>query len=90
MHLRASGAGLPVVVRDASNVEEVLGQVLRRTGVRMHVMSGEEEVRLTLIAARQWFGWSAGPLLLLDIGGGSAEVAWSAGAADRVARVIRY
>ena len=62
-------------VREASNGEEVLEQVMERTGVRLDVLSGEEEARLTFLAARRWFGWSAGTLLVADIGGGSLELA---------------
>ena len=39
------------------------------------VLTGEEEARLTFLAVRRWFGWSAGRLLVLDIGGGSLELA---------------
>ena len=62
-------------VREAPNGEEVLEQVMERTGVRLDVLSGEEEARLTFLAARRWFGWSAGTLLVADIGGGSLELA---------------
>jgi len=64
------------VIRDAANASDILATVCRETGVDLEVMPGEHEARLTFIAARRWFGWSAGSLLLLDIGGGSAEVAW--------------
>ena len=30
---------------------------------------------MTFLAVRRWFGWSAGRLLVLDIGGGSLEIA---------------
>jgi exopolyphosphatase/guanosine-5'-triphosphate,3'-diphosphate pyrophosphatase len=72
-------------IRDARNAPEVLQRVERETGVRLMVLSGEQEAQLTFIAARQWLGWSAGPLLLLDIGGGSVEVAWGPGAAPTFA-----
>ncbi|MCX5398786.1 Ppx/GppA phosphatase family protein [Streptomyces sp. NBC_00102] len=62
-------------VRDATNADDVLGRVRAETGVDLAVLSGEEEARLTFLAARRWFGWSAGKLLLLDIGGGSLEIA---------------
>lgn len=62
-------------VRDAVNGETVLAGIAERTGVRMQVLSGESEARLTFLAARRWYGWSAGRLLLFDIGGGSLEVA---------------
>ncbi|KAA6214724.1 Ppx/GppA family phosphatase [Streptomyces albofaciens JCM 4342] len=63
-------------VREAANGEDVLGRVERETGVRLRVLSGEDEARLTFLAARRWFGWSAGRLLVLDIGGGSLEIAY--------------
>ena len=62
-------------IREAPNGEEVLAAVRERTGVALTVLSGEEEARLTFLAARRWFGWSAGTLLVADIGGGSRELA---------------
>jgi exopolyphosphatase/guanosine-5'-triphosphate,3'-diphosphate pyrophosphatase len=62
-------------IRDADNGLEVLGRIRERTGVDLQVLSGEEEARLTFLAVRRWFGWSAGQLLVLDIGGGSLELA---------------
>jgi exopolyphosphatase/guanosine-5'-triphosphate,3'-diphosphate pyrophosphatase len=62
-------------IRDAANGLEVLDRVRERTGVRLEVLSGEDEARLTFLAVRRWFGWSAGRLLVLDIGGGSLEIA---------------
>lgn len=61
-------------VREAANGEEVLARVERDTGVRLTVLSGEDESRLTFLAVRRWSGWSAGRLLVLDIGGGSLEI----------------
>ncbi|MET9295393.1 Ppx/GppA phosphatase family protein [Streptomyces sp. NPDC003077] len=63
-------------IRDASNGEEVLRRVEQETGVALQVLSGEDEARLTFLAARRWLGWSAGRLLVLDIGGGSLEIAY--------------
>jgi exopolyphosphatase/guanosine-5'-triphosphate,3'-diphosphate pyrophosphatase len=62
-------------IRDAENGLEVLDRVHERTGVRLRVLSGEDEARLTFLAVRRWFGWSAGRLTVLDIGGGSLEIA---------------
>jgi exopolyphosphatase/guanosine-5'-triphosphate,3'-diphosphate pyrophosphatase len=62
-------------IREATNGLEVLQRVHERTGVRLEVLSGEDEARLTFLAVRRWFGWSAGRLLVLDIGGGSLELA---------------
>ncbi|MEV1027006.1 Ppx/GppA phosphatase family protein [Streptomyces sp. NPDC050264] len=63
-------------VREASNADEVLARVKAETGVELRVLSGAEEARLTFLAVRRWFGWSAGKLLVLDIGGGSLEIAY--------------
>ncbi|BBC35615.1 Exopolyphosphatase [Streptomyces graminofaciens] len=63
-------------VRDASNADEVLARVRDETGVQLQVLTGSEEARLTFLAVRRWFGWSAGKLLVLDIGGGSLEIAY--------------
>jgi exopolyphosphatase / guanosine-5'-triphosphate,3'-diphosphate pyrophosphatase len=63
-------------VREASNADEVLARVRAETGVGLQVLTGAEEARLTFLAARRWFGWSAGKLLVLDIGGGSLEIAY--------------
>ncbi|GAA4635468.1 Ppx/GppA phosphatase family protein [Actinoallomurus vinaceus] len=62
-------------VREAANGEDVLAKIRADSGVDLQVLSGEEEARLTFLAARRWFGWSAGRLLVLDIGGGSLEIA---------------
>jgi exopolyphosphatase/guanosine-5'-triphosphate,3'-diphosphate pyrophosphatase len=63
-------------VREASNADDVLARVRAETGVELQVLSGAEEARLTFLAVRRWFGWSAGKLLVLDIGGGSLEIAY--------------
>lgn len=61
-------------VRSAKNSEAVLNHVEKETGVRLEVLSGEEEARLTFLAVRRWYGWSAGRITNLDIGGGSLEI----------------
>ncbi|MEB3032481.1 Ppx/GppA phosphatase family protein [[Mycobacterium] nativiensis] len=61
-------------VRDASNSEAVLNRVRSETGVELQVLAGEDESRLTFLAVRRWFGWSAGRIINLDIGGGSLEM----------------
>ncbi|MFI6328226.1 Ppx/GppA phosphatase family protein [Micromonospora chersina] len=62
-------------VREATNAGEVLARVRDETGVRLEVLSGADEARMTFLAVRRWFGWSAGRLLVMDIGGGSLELA---------------
>ncbi len=63
------------VVRDAPDRDQVLREVADATGIRLGLLSGAEEARLTFLAARRWMGWRAGPMMLADIGGGSLEVA---------------
>jgi exopolyphosphatase / guanosine-5'-triphosphate,3'-diphosphate pyrophosphatase len=62
-------------VREAVNGEQVLARIRKQTGAQINVMTGQDEARLTFLAARRWFGWSSGRLLVIDIGGGSLEVA---------------
>jgi exopolyphosphatase / guanosine-5'-triphosphate,3'-diphosphate pyrophosphatase len=62
-------------VREAKNGDEVLSRIRAQTGAHINVMTGPEEARLTFLAARRWFGWSSGRLLVVDIGGGSLEIA---------------
>jgi exopolyphosphatase/guanosine-5'-triphosphate,3'-diphosphate pyrophosphatase len=62
-------------VRDAANGDEMLARIQERTGAHIRVLSGESEAKLTFLAARRWFGWSSGRLLVVDIGGGSLEIA---------------
>jgi len=62
-------------LRDAPNSAAVLARVRAETGVDLRVLPGEDEARYTFLAVRRWFGWSAGRLLVLDIGGGSLEMA---------------
>lgn len=72
-------------VRDAVNSDAVLDHVHDATGLRVSVLSGEDEARLTFLAVRRWFGWSAGRLAVFDIGGGSLEIAGGADESPDVA-----
>ncbi|MCK2022519.1 Ppx/GppA family phosphatase [Microbacterium sp. kSW2-24] len=62
-------------VRDAANGAEVIARIEAALGQPLQVLDGETEAELTFLAVRRWFGWSAGQILLLDIGGGSLEIA---------------
>jgi exopolyphosphatase/guanosine-5'-triphosphate,3'-diphosphate pyrophosphatase len=62
-------------VRDAANGDEILAKIEAQTQVAIRVLPASDESRLTFLAARRWFGWSSGRLLVLDIGGGSLEIA---------------
>ncbi len=61
-------------VRSATNRKEVIEHVAKKTGITLEILSGEDEARLTFLAARRWYGWSAGRIANLDIGGGSLEI----------------
>jgi exopolyphosphatase/guanosine-5'-triphosphate,3'-diphosphate pyrophosphatase len=62
-------------IREASNSEDVLQSVMDEAGIDLQVLSGSDEARFTFLAVRRWVGWSAGDVVLLDIGGGSLEIA---------------
>ena len=62
-------------IREAPNGNKILSKVEEHIGQSVTVLSGDDEARLTFLAARRWYGWDAGRLLVLDIGGGSLEVA---------------
>lgn len=62
-------------LRDAANSAAVLARVRDETGVALQVMPGDDEAHYTFLAVRRWYGWSPGRLLVLDIGGGSLELA---------------
>jgi exopolyphosphatase/guanosine-5'-triphosphate,3'-diphosphate pyrophosphatase len=72
-------------VRDAPNRDEALAAVQRSAGLRLGLLSGTEEAVLTFLGARRWLGGQAGPLLLLDIGGGTMEIAYGHGDAPEFA-----
>lgn len=67
-------------VRDAPNASRVLKRIERRTGVRLKVLSGKEEARLAYLAARHWFQPDE-RMLVLDVGGGTVELAYGSSSA---------
>jgi exopolyphosphatase / guanosine-5'-triphosphate,3'-diphosphate pyrophosphatase len=62
-------------LREAGNGEKVINSINKDFNIDLQVLTGEEEAKLTFLAARRWFGWSSGRLLVIDIGGGSLEMA---------------
>ena len=62
-------------IRDAKNGTEIIKNINLEFDIDLQIMSGDEEARMTFLAARRWLGWSAGRLLVVDIGGGTTEVA---------------
>jgi exopolyphosphatase/guanosine-5'-triphosphate,3'-diphosphate pyrophosphatase len=71
--------------RDAQNGAEFLSAAQERAGVTVEIISGELEAQLSFASAYMDFGSeAAGPLLVIDIGGGSTEIIYgnSAGRVD--------
>ena len=62
-------------LREAANGGEIISEINREFDIDLQVLSGEEEAQITFLATRRWYGWSSGRLLVVDIGGGSLELA---------------
>ncbi len=62
-------------LRDAKNGKEILDHINQKYEIDLQVLSGDDEAQMTFLAVRRWLGWSSGRLLVLDIGGGSLEIA---------------
>jgi exopolyphosphatase/guanosine-5'-triphosphate,3'-diphosphate pyrophosphatase len=60
-------------LREAKNRSEFLRRVKRRCGLKIEIISGQEEARLSYLAVAKDQKWSSGPLAVIDIGGGSTE-----------------
>jgi exopolyphosphatase/guanosine-5'-triphosphate,3'-diphosphate pyrophosphatase len=65
-------------VRDAENAEFFLARVKQSTGLRLRVLKGEDEARLTFRSALAHFDLGDGRSVVMDIGGGSLELALAA------------
>ena len=72
-------------LRESANGDSILAMINSELNTDIQVLSGEEEAKLTFLAARRWFGWSSGRLLVIDIGGGSLEIAAGTDEAPEVA-----
>lgn len=65
--------------RDASNGAQFLRAIQQRTGITVEIIAGDEEARLSFSSAWADFG-GKGPLVVLDIGGGSTEFIYASAA----------
>ena len=61
-------------VREARNGGEFLRAVMKETGLRVRVVTGQEEARLIYLGIRHSMELSESPSLIVDVGGGSVEV----------------
>jgi exopolyphosphatase/guanosine-5'-triphosphate,3'-diphosphate pyrophosphatase len=62
--------------RTAANGEQFLAEVAARTGLRLSVISPEEEARLAVTGCLDLLDLTAEAALILDVGGGSTEISW--------------
>ena len=62
-------------LREASNGSQIISDINKKHEIDLQVLNGDDEAAMTFLAVRRWLGWSAGKLLVLDIGGGSLEIA---------------
>jgi exopolyphosphatase/guanosine-5'-triphosphate,3'-diphosphate pyrophosphatase len=65
-------------VRDAANGQSFLTRVRRESGLRPRILEGDEEARLAFRSALAHFELGHGRSLVMDIGGGSLELALAA------------
>jgi exopolyphosphatase / guanosine-5'-triphosphate,3'-diphosphate pyrophosphatase len=56
------------------NSVAVVARVRMEMGVVVDLLPGDDEAPYTFLAVRRWYGWSAGRLLVLDVGVGSLEL----------------
>ena len=72
-------------VRDAANGDEFLRRVQSETGLKVRILRGEDEARLSFRSALAHFDLGSGRAVVMDIGGGSLELALSEdGLVDRL------
>ena len=62
-------------LREATNGNQIISEINNKFEIDLQVLDGNDEASMTFLAVRRWLGWSAGKLLVLDIGGGSLEIA---------------
>lgn len=65
-------------VRDAANRREFLDRLRREAGIRVRLLDGDDEARLSFRSALAHFDLAVGRAVVMDIGGGSLELALSA------------
>ena len=61
-------------VRDAANQHEFLAKASQALGAPVEIISGQEEARLIHLGVQSRWPQTNGRLLMIDLGGGSAEV----------------
>jgi exopolyphosphatase/guanosine-5'-triphosphate,3'-diphosphate pyrophosphatase len=63
-------------LRDARNANDLIERALKYFGIRIHIISGEDEA-LLIYRGVKWSYSFAEPAVIMDIGGGSSEFIWA-------------
>lgn len=66
-------------MRTARNSQQFIDAVVQRCGVKIEVISGDEEGRLAYIAVKSGLGLGEGALAIFDTGGGSSQFTFGRG-----------
>jgi exopolyphosphatase/guanosine-5'-triphosphate,3'-diphosphate pyrophosphatase len=66
-------------LRTASNRDDVIDHIRKRTGFAVEAISGEEEARLAYVAVKAELGLNPGSLVVFDTGGGSSQFTFGDG-----------
>jgi exopolyphosphatase/guanosine-5'-triphosphate,3'-diphosphate pyrophosphatase len=73
-------------VRDAENREDFVNEIYRETGLLVQILSGLEEAQYTFYGAQSVLPVSSIPVAVVDIGGGSTEIAYGSAPDGLIAR----
>src|SRR2546423_8894449 len=65
-------------VRDAANADQFVARVRQEAGLELRVIDGAAEARLSYLSALAHFDLGVGRTVVMDIGGGSLELALAA------------
>ena len=75
--------------RRASNGEAFIERVHRETGIRLNIITAEEEARLAVLGCHILLEPGCGPAMIFDIGGGSTEMVL-VDTSDAVQRILDW
>ena len=68
-----------MALRNAKNADEFLDAVKKKSKIRVEIIPGEEEARLSYLAVLSGLGVQDGNLVIFDTGGGSTEFVFGQG-----------
>jgi exopolyphosphatase/guanosine-5'-triphosphate,3'-diphosphate pyrophosphatase len=62
-----------MALRSAKNTNDFIKQVAEQCGIKIKIIDGEEEARLSFLAVTSSISIPNGDFMIFDIGGGSTE-----------------